>query len=181
MPSAQLLLGQGCDGGRAVGRLWSKSHLLPLRPVTGDHAALTGDSTAPSGGGETERAVHVCPAQARKSLLVTKAPGLGRKVLRTTLRVRERPSCRLLKSVFPGTEREGLRDGRRASEDGGQLVTGMSVGQPGIPGTTKRLLMLKAAGQATTQPSALPLELAIGAWRPPPQPVAGPSLRLLSD
>lgn len=82
---------------------------------------------------------------------------------------------------FPETEREGLRDGRRASEDGGQLVTGMSVGQPGIPGTTKRLLMLKAAGQATTQPSALPLELAIGAWRPPPQPVAGPSLRLLSD
>ena len=87
---------------------------------------------------------------------------------------------------FPGTEREGLRDGQRASEEGGSLVTCVSVGQPGIPGTTKRLLrhnflMLKAAGQATTQPSALSLELPIGAWRPPSQPVTGPSLRLLSD
>lgn len=88
---------------------------------------------------------------------------------------------------FPGTESEGLRDGQRASEEGGSLVTCVSVGQPGIPGTTKRLLrhnflMLKAAGQATTtQPSVLSLALPIGAGRPPSQPVTGPSLRLLSD
>lgn len=91
--------------GSAVGRLWNKSHLLPLRPVTGDHAALTGDHTAPSGGGVTERAVHVCPAQARKLSLVTKAPGLGRKVLQAS---KGAAQLQVAQVVFPGLSMRGF-------------------------------------------------------------------------
>lgn len=131
--------------------------------------ALTGDHTAPSGGGITERAVHLCPAEARKSLSVTKAQGLGWKVPQTTLRVRERPSYRLLKSVFPGLSL-GLRDGQRASEEGGSfsdLGVSRAARDPRDNKTTLEAHPPDAQGCRSGQPSALPLELATGAWATP--------------
>lgn len=123
-------------------------------PQVTPRVALTGDHTAPSGRGITERAIHLCPAEARKSLSVAKAQGLGWKVPQTTLQVREQPSYRLLKSVFPGLSLRGSGMARGPWRREGHLMTCVSVGQPGIPGTTKQLLrhnllMLKAAGQAS--------------------------------
>lgn len=88
---------------------------------------------------------------------------------------------------FPGTEPEGLRDGQRASEEGGSfsdLRVSRAARDPRDNKTTLEAQPPDAQGRRSGQPSALPLELAelaIGAWRPPPQPVTGPFLRPLSD